>query len=125
MSSSSKKRATPVIGAPVMASCTEPTSESPLNSTTIPAAMTCDGVIDRLCHPVFSPSSYTSAAGTTAMNPPATCWKKIGVPILLSRRLKETVTTVVSQARTATTTSPPRSTEMPDAIRPQAKVETQ
>ncbi|SKY42514.1 Uncharacterised protein [Mycobacteroides abscessus subsp. abscessus] len=29
-----------MIGAPVMASCTEPTSERPDSSTTIPAAMT-------------------------------------------------------------------------------------
>ena len=41
----SKNLDTAVIGAPVIASCTEPTSESPESSTITPAAMTCDGEI--------------------------------------------------------------------------------
>ncbi len=39
----SKNLADAVIGAPVIASCTEPTSESPDNSTVTPAPMITDG----------------------------------------------------------------------------------
>ena len=41
----SKKRAAAVIGAPVIASCTEPTSDNPDSNTVTPAAMTSDGDI--------------------------------------------------------------------------------
>ncbi|SLI40621.1 Uncharacterised protein [Mycobacteroides abscessus subsp. abscessus] len=73
----SSMRAAAVMGAPVMASCTEPTNCSPLSSTVMPAA-TMSVASTRM--PSGSARLDSRIAGVAAIRPPAMCWKKNGRP---------------------------------------------
>ena len=66
----SKNLADAVIGAPVIASWTEPTSESPDSNTVTPAAITSDGEMLMFS---WSWKLNRVMAGVAATNPPTNC----------------------------------------------------
>ena len=111
----SSMRAAAVMGAPVIASWTAPTSCRPLSSTVIPAATIRLGLSASSPAKVprrLSANAVSRIAGTVAMIPPIMFWKKNGRPRLFSSRLHRSIRKVVAKLTMATNGPPLSSNAM-------------
>jgi hypothetical protein len=107
-----------------MASCAAPTSDSPARSTTIPDATTTEGSTPwkRPVEDWTTASATAKSVGTAA---PMACAKNPGTPRRPSAVSTRKITAALRMLVATMTQPPPRSSEVPAPMAPEAAVVTQ